>query len=99
MKPLGLPEAEKAAEVLGLELSAVDADTLRKAFRDRVKALHPDTGAEMSAETAEKIQEAFQARVKLLAWVAMQPKSDCTICGGKGWTRSGPFGTRVCTAC
>lgn len=99
LKLLSLPEAEQAAILLGLGLSDLTAEKLRTAFRVRVRTLHPDTGAEMSAETSEKIQEAFQARAKLIVWLQQQPNANCTVCGGKGWIRSGAFNTQVCTSC
>jgi hypothetical protein len=99
LKPLSLPEAEQAAKLLGLELADVNTESLRAAFRDRVRELHPDSAAEMPSDVAEKIQHVFQARAKLLVWVAQQPKPGCTVCGGKGYLRTGPFQTQICTSC
>lgn len=99
LKPLSLPEAEQAAKVLGLELADVNTETLRGAFRDRMREIHPDASVAAGDNASEEIQKAYQARAKLLLWVSMQPKKGCTVCGGRGWVRSGPFGSQVCSAC
>lgn len=99
LKPLSLAEVEQAAKMLGLPLADVNSESLRSAFRDRVREIHPDTRADMSDNAAAAIQSAFQARAKLVSWLAQQPRKDCRVCGGKGYVRTGPFNTQVCTSC
>lgn len=99
LKPLSLAEVEQAAEKLGLKLADVSSESLRGAFRDRVREIHPDAGAPMGNNAAEEIQKVYQARAKLIVWLAQQPQKDCKVCGGKGYVRTGPFNTQICTSC
>lgn len=97
-RPIERSQAEKSAELFGLDLDGmVEADVLR-AFRLHVRAAHPDTGAE-PAEAAELIMSARKARGVLLRWLLEQPDALCAQCGGSGWVNAGNGRVRPCSRC
>lgn len=98
-KPLSLQDAEAAAALLGVTLSDVSVESLRTAFRAKLRQVHPDASSAPDADAADVIARLTTARARLLLWLSMQPKSDCTSCKGRGYVRTGALGTKPCPFC
>ena len=104
MKPPTQPtitrdEAEKAAELFGLQLAALtDPTPVLKAFRLSIRAAHPDTGATPD-EAAELIDSARDARLVLIRWIDQLPATSCAQCGGTGHVNVGKWSARPCSRC
>jgi hypothetical protein len=87
-KPVDRSDADKAAEALGLRVADLTRLGVYAAFRQAIRAAHPDVGA-TKEEAAELIATAREARHTLLQWLDSAPDEDCSACGGKGYTLNG----------
>jgi DnaJ-class molecular chaperone len=87
-------EALRATETLGLilsvsaeELGDLSVEEVRRAFRARLRNIHPDCPSRDDLpleETAEAIAAAKRAKETLEKYLAQQPDAQCSTCRGKG---------------
>lgn len=102
----GKTSVQKASELLGVAISATDAE-VNDAFRRKVKNTHPDT-AEDGAAADYTIDELKAARDAMRDHAAItsrttiyhEEKRPCPMCHGRGTVlRVGSFGTDPCVTC
>jgi len=104
VKTITRQEAESAAALFGMVPEEATDEGLRKAWRDRVRNLHPDTLQRRQSplsddEATAQLHKLTLARARLLVWLAQQPSKTCKTCNGRGAVRSGPFATKPCPNC
>lgn len=91
--------AQAAADILELQ-SSIDTVTqteVRLAYRNLLRAAHPDTG--MTSNAADAISTLQASRDTLLRWVAERPDPRCTFCGGSGFIKGVMFSHVACPRC
>lgn len=106
-KPLTLPEAERAAVMLGIvTLDGLTSELVTKAWRQKIFEAHPDVVKTekysiSGRAPAERIEQLQLARNTLLRWLEEAPKADCSDCGGTGYKRdpANVFKTIPCPKC
>ena len=90
---------EQALKLLHLADDDLDAASVRLAFANRVKAVHPDTAdiEQASGQAARALQELRASRDMLLDMIATKQNA-CRLCKGSGRVQAS-MGFRQCGAC
>lgn len=91
-------DAERANDLLKIgPQTEVTPETVRAAFRARIREAHPYAGGDEHA-WPERLKHLQAARDTLLAWLAQAPKLDCKECRGRGFV-AGKWGAKPCSRC
>lgn len=104
-------KASEAAKVLEVELNGLTSDTVRKAYRNKVKECHPDHHGNAKLQMWSQVSWAKEV---LDRWLVQNPEpspsteiagtGNCRACEGTGRVRlsTGSFGkplTMMCVLC
>jgi len=89
-----------AAVNLGLKLEGLTADEVRAKFRERLRAVHPDTAGGGTAIEGALIKAIQESRDVLLKYVADQNKlTRCNTCKGTGKQKTRRGALIKCSTC
>jgi DnaJ-class molecular chaperone len=100
---ISIAQAEAAAKTLGIpSLDGLSEEMIRHAFRQGVRAAHPDTAeysSSLRGQAAREVMDLQGARDVLIRWLEALPADNCPTCRGTGYVRGSAFGTRRCPRC